>query len=80
MQLYVLFIASYTLHVSGVTRPSSGVQETYTVASRIMTILQIKSGILFNKCYCMYDSYAYTTIFKRKWVPNNWITNHMQWE
>jgi len=28
MQLFVLFIDSNTLHVSGVTRPSSGVQKT----------------------------------------------------
>jgi len=27
MQLFMLFINSNTLHVSGVTRPSSGVQE-----------------------------------------------------
>ena len=27
MQLFMLFIDSYTLHVSGVTRPSSGAQE-----------------------------------------------------
>jgi len=29
MQLFMLFIDSNTLHVSGVTRPSSGVQELH---------------------------------------------------
>jgi len=29
MQLIVLFIHSNTVHVSGVTRPSSGVQELF---------------------------------------------------
>ena len=32
MQLFLLFIDSNTLHVSGVTRPSSGVQETVYAA------------------------------------------------
>jgi len=49
MQLYVLFIASNTLHVSGVTRPTSGVQETVAAWCRFRLFL-----ILSFVCYALY--------------------------
>ena len=48
MQLCMLFIDSNALHVSGVTRPSSGVQEAVCAAyGSLMLLYVITCGIYF---------------------------------
>jgi len=48
MLLFLLFIDSKTLHVSGVTRPSSGVQET--LCSLVLYSIILDSVFLFVMC------------------------------
>ena len=44
MQLFMVFIDSNTLHVSGVTRPSSGVQETVYAAYGTDMLIYVMIG------------------------------------
>ena len=44
MQLFMFFIDSNTLHVSGVTRPSSGVQQTVYAAYGTLMLLYVRIG------------------------------------
>jgi len=49
MQLYMLFIDSNTLHVSSVTRPSSGAQETVCAAR-----CPIQLSLILSVCHVLY--------------------------
>ena len=47
MQLFMLFIVSNALHVSGVTRPSSGAQELYAVYGTLMLLYVMVCSTVF---------------------------------
>ena len=61
MQHFMLFIDSNTLHVSGVTRPSSGAQKKIKTMSKTILLYHVTFSIQRN---VIFDSVAVSLICK----------------